>query len=193
MLYICLVMSKNKEHEQPDFRFETLYPEEVIRQRVQELGQEIQEDYKDEETLVLVGVLKGSFVFLADLARQISHSNLSIEFISVSSYGADTESTREPIISLDIRSSIRNKNVILVEDIVDTGYSFATLMAMITARGPKSLKTCSLLSKPDRREIEVPIDYEGFEIPDLWVEGYGIDTGEHGRNKKDIVTRVPVK
>ena len=186
-------MRNNKEHEQPTFNFETLYSEEVIKQRVQELGREIQEDYKDEETLVLVGVLKGSFVFLADLARQISHPNLTIQFISVSSYGSGTESAREPIINLDIRSSIRGKNVILVEDIVDTGYSFATLIAMITARGPKSLKTCSLLSKPDRREVEVPIDYQGFEIPDLWVEGYGIDTGEHGRNKKDIVARVPIK
>jgi hypoxanthine phosphoribosyltransferase len=90
---------------------------------------------------------------------------------------------------MDIRSSIRGKNVILVEDIVDTGYNFSILCNIIKARGPKSFKTCALLSKPERREVEVQIDYLGFEIPNLWVEGYGLDTAENGRTRKEIVVR----
>jgi hypoxanthine phosphoribosyltransferase len=189
LCYTYLVMKNESTAQQPTYEFETLYTEERIRQRVKELGQEIQQDYEGEDSLVLIGVLKGSFVLLADLIREIDHPDLTVDFIGVSSYGAGTESSREPIINLDIRSSIRDKNAILVEDIVDTGYSFATLCSMITARGPKSFKTCALLSKPDRREVEVPIDYLGFEIPDAWVEGYGIDTAEKGRNRKNIIAR----
>lgn len=137
----------------------------------------------------MVGALKGAAVFLVDLAREIKHPEIEIEFIDVKSYGQEEESSREPIINLDIRTPIRGKNVILVEDIVDTGYSMNTLLGMIRARNPKSLKTCALLSKKDKREIEVPVDYLGFDIPDVWVEGYGLDSDQKGRARKDIVIR----
>jgi len=123
------------------------------------------------------------------LARAIKHPELEIDYISVSSYGSGTQSSREPIINLDLRTSIRDRNVILIEDIVDTGYSLNTLLGMLRARGPKSLKTCALLSKKDAREVEVKVDYLGFEIPNLWVEGYGLDTDQKGRARNKIVVR----
>jgi len=169
--------------------YETLIPQEVIAARVLQLAEQIEKDYKDEGSLVLVGVLKGATFFLVDLARAIKHPELEIDYISVSSYGSGTQSSREPIINLDLRTSIRDRNVILIEDIVDTGYSLNTLLGMLRARGPKSLKTCALLSKKDAREVEVKVDYLGFEIPNLWVEGYGLDTDQKGRARNKIVVR----
>lgn len=151
------------------------------------MARKISEDYREEDSLILVGVLKGASFFLVDLARAIDHPQLQIDFISVSSYGSGKKSSLEPIINLDVRAPIRDKNVILVEDIVDTGYSLNTLLNMLRARGPKSLKTCALLSKADAREVEVPIDYLGFEIPNVWVEGYGLDSAEKGRARRNIV------
>jgi hypoxanthine phosphoribosyltransferase len=168
--------------------FEILIPKETIQERLLQLAEEIDKDYEnDPETeLVLCGVLKGGVTFLADLSREIKHPKVRIDYMGVSSYGYETESSREPKITKDTDIPLFGKNVIIVEDIIDTGYSMATLLEIISARKPKSLKVCSLLSKPDRREINVPIDYLGFSIDDLWVEGYGLDTKERGRNKKDI-------
>jgi len=171
-------------------RYETLLTSEQISTRINEIAEQIDKDYEGEESLVLVGVLKGATFFLVDLARAIKNPNVEIDYINLSSYGSGTESSREPIINLDVRTPIRGKNVILVEDIVDTGYSLNTLLRMIDARGPKSLKTCALLSKSDAREVKVPVDYLGFEIPNLWVEGYGLDTDQKGRARKNIVVRV---
>lgn len=167
--------------------YEILITQRQIAERVSQLAQQITQDYKNEDSLVLVGALKGATFFLVDLARAVKHPDVEIDFIDIESYGSGTVSSREPIINLDIRSPIRGKNVILVEDIIDTGYSMNTLLAMLRARNPKSLKTCALLSKKDKREVEVPIDYLGFEIPDKWVEGYGLDSDQKGRARKEIV------
>lgn len=158
-----------------------------IQQRVNELAAEIDRDYADSDTLVLLGVLKGSFVFLADLARAVTVER-RVEFIAVSSYG-DSEDTARPAavrLLMDIRGPIEGLDVIVVEDIVDTGQTLAYLLDMLSARKPRSLKTCSLVRKPDRTEVEVPLDYIGFDIPDVWVVGYGLDWAERYRVLPDI-------
>jgi hypoxanthine phosphoribosyltransferase len=174
----------------PEVTYEILIPQERIALRVKEIAARIDEDYKGEDSLLVVGVLKGATFMLVDLVREIKHPEIEIDYISISSYGSGTESSREPIINLDLRTPIRGKNVIVVEDIVDTGYSLDTLIRMLTARNPKSLKTCALLSKTSVREVQVPVDYLGFEIPPLWVEGYGLDTNQKGRARKDIMVRI---
>ncbi len=177
MCYIFLVIER-----------ETLITQEIISSKVRELGDRISEDYKD-KNLLLVGVLKGSFVFLADLVREINLPDLEVDFIEISSYGKGTESSRSPKFLKDTSIDITGRNVLVVEDIVDTGYSFKTLLSVFESRGVSTLKTCALLSKPDKREVEVPIDYLGFEIGDKWVEGYGIDTLEKFRGLKYIAAR----
>ena len=171
-------------------RYEPYITQEQIEERVRALAQQINRDYAGEDSLVFVGVLKGASFFVVDLVRQIDNPNVEVNFVSVTSRKGDTTSSREPIINLDIREPIRGKNVILVEDIVDTGYSINTLLNMIRARQPKSLRVCALLSKTPAREVEVPVDYLGFEIEDKWVEGYGLDTDQMGRARKDIVVRI---
>jgi hypoxanthine phosphoribosyltransferase len=175
-------MVEKLEAEDPNF--EILFTEETIQQRVYELGEQITQEYAEEKEtpLLLLGVLKGATPFLVDLSRRVKHSNLLIDYIGVSSYESEMTSSREPQITLDAKIPIQGKNVIIVEDIVDTGYSIDTLLNILRARKPKSIKVCAFLSKPDRREIEVPIDYLGFMIEDLWVQGYGLDTNEKGRN-----------
>jgi hypoxanthine phosphoribosyltransferase len=178
---------KTKEND-----FEILFTCEQIQERVVQLGKEIEKDYeKDHNTpLILLGVLKGAVPFITDLTRNIQiHPIIRIDYIGVSSYGSGIQSSREPQITKDTQIPIWGKNIIVVEDIIDTGYSIDTLVNILKARNPKSLKICSFLSKPDRREIEVPIDYLGFEIPDLWVQGYGLDTDEEGRHWPYIAYR----
>lgn len=168
---------------------EILLSREIISERVAELGRQISEDYKDKKPL-LVGILKGSFIFLADLIRNIDPAvGAQVDFMEVSSYGSGKESSGDPKITKDLGIDIRGRNIIVVEDIVDTGYSFNTLLAILRSRGPASLKTCAFLSKPDRREVDVPIDYLGFTIEDKWVEGYGLDTDQDFRGLSDIVYR----
>ena len=175
-------MIEKLEAEDPNF--EILFTEEDIQQRVRELGEQITQDYSKEKEipLLLLGVLKGATPFLVDLSRRVRHPNLLIDYMGVSSYGSEITSTREPQITLDARIPMQGKHVIIVEDIVDTGYSIDMLRGILRARRPKSLRVCAFLSKPGRREIEVPIDYLGFPIEDLWVQGYGLDTDEKGRN-----------
>lgn len=169
-------------------KFKLLFSKEKINRRVVELGKEIAADYEGEE-LIVVGILKGAFMFMADLIREIESAILKVDFMRVSSYGSGQESSRQPKIVQDLSMDISGKHVLIVEDIVDTGYSMKTLLKILEARGPASLKTCAFLSKPDRREVEVSIDYLGFEIPDVWVEGYGLDTDHLARNKPNIVIR----
>jgi len=172
------------------FRREVLIPKEEIAQRVRELGEQISRDYEGRKP-VLVGILKGSFIFLADLLRELDPNlQAEIDFMAVSSYGSKQESSRQPKIGKDLNTDIEGRHVIVVEDIVDTGYSFKVLLDILKARNPASLKTCALVSKPDRREVEVPIDYLGFTIKDVWVEGYGLDTNQDNRGLKDIVFRT---
>lgn len=154
--------------------------EEKILQRVNELAEQISGDYAEHGDVVLVGVLKGSFIFLADLARRMSIPR-TIEFIAVSSYGKRSVRTGAVRLQMDVRGSIENKHVIIVEDIVDTGQTLHYLIGMLKSHRPASVRTCSLLHKPARAEIDVDIDYVGFTIPDEWVVGYGLDFAERDR------------
>lgn len=151
-----------------------------ILSRVDELAAQISSDYADRSGIVLVGVLKGSFIFLADLARRLTIPR-TIEFIAVSSYGSASTQTGAVRLLMDVRGSIEDKHVIIVEDIVDTGHTLHYLMGIMDSHRPASVKTCSLLHKPARSEVEVDIDYVGFTIPDEWVVGYGLDYAERDR------------
>lgn len=172
-------------------RYEVLITEEEIRERVRELGKQISMDYKDngEKPLVLVGVLTGALIFLSDLAREIEHPRLRLDTVGVSSYGEGTETSRLPKITSDLKNSIYDSDVIIIEDIVDTGYSMAVLLDFLKTRKPHSIKVASFLSKPDRKEVDVSIDYLGFEIPDVFVQGYGLDCAGEGREWKNIVVK----
>ncbi|GIW51527.1 MAG: hypoxanthine phosphoribosyltransferase [Gemmatimonadales bacterium] len=157
-----------------------LISREAIEQKVAELAARISEDYKEAQPLLLVGVLKGSFIFLADLSRQLTIPH-TVDFIAVSSYGNATKSTGEVRLLMDLRSTIAGKHVLVVEDIVDTGYTLEYLLRLLRARRPASLKACALVRKPDRRKVDVTLDYVGFDIPDKWVVGYGLDWGDRYR------------
>ncbi len=159
---------------------EVLISASAIDQRVDELAARISADFEHTEELVLVGVLKGAFMFLADLSRRLAVPR-RIEFISVSSYGAGGDEAGAVRLLMDLRTSIAGRDVILVEDIVDTGRTLDYLLRLLRTRGPRSLTTCSLVSKPARLEVDVTIDYLGFEIPDVWVVGYGLDFAEKDR------------
>jgi hypoxanthine phosphoribosyltransferase len=168
---------------------EVLIDEKKAAKRINELGKQISQDYKGKNPL-LVGILKGSFIFLGDLFRKLDPDlQAEVDFMEVSSYGGKQESSRQPKIGKDLSTNIDGRHVIVVEDIVDTGYSFDSLLKILKARNPASLKTCALVSKPDRREVDVPIDYLGFTIKDVWVEGYGMDTDQKNRGLRDVVFR----
>jgi len=158
-----------------------LYTADQIAARVRELGAEIAKAYEG-ETVVLVCVLKGSFVFTADLARAIEGDNVHIEFLGVRSYGEGTESTGVVQITQDLTRSIEGEHVLIVEDIVDTGLTIAHLLDLLRTRQPASVKVCALLHKPARTRIEVPIDFLGFTIEDRFVVGYGLDWAQRYRN-----------
>jgi hypoxanthine phosphoribosyltransferase len=170
----------------------TIIDEATIHQRVVELADELNEAYADTDLLVLVGVLKGSFMFLSDLAKHLTIPH-RIEFISVSSYG-DRESdqhTGAVRLLMDVRHDIAGDDVLIVEDIVDTGYTIAYLKELLSARRPKTLRLCTLLHKPDRTEADVGIDYLGFTIPDVWVVGYGLDYAERHRTLPYVAELPP--
>ena len=160
---------------------EVLISEEQIRDKVRELGAQISADYAD-SAVTLVSVLKGSLPFMADLMRAISIP-VQIDLMEVSSYGgATTESSGLVRILKDLSSSIANKDVLIVEDIIDTGLTLNYLLRYLRGKNPRSLRICALLDKPARRLVEIPIDYRGFTIPDEFVVGYGLDFGEYYRN-----------
>lgn len=161
-------------------RIVTMISAENIAERVRELGAQITKEYAD-RPLVLVAVLKGSFVFAADLARAIDLP-LRIDFLGVRSYGEGTESSGVVQITQDLSKPIDGQDVIIVEDIVDTGLTIAHLMDLFRTRGPHSVKVCSLLHKPARARVEVKVDYLGFTIEDKFVVGYGLDFAEKHRN-----------
>ena len=157
-----------------------LIPSDAIERKVTELGARIATDYARRTPLLLVGVLKGSFIFLADLSRRIAIPH-AVDFIALSSYGDATRSTGEVRLIMDLRQAIAGKHVLIVEDIVDTGHTLAYLTHILGAREPASLQTCALVHKPSRREVDVRIHYVGFEIPDKWVVGYGLDYADQYR------------
>lgn len=159
---------------------EVLLSEKQIAEMVKEIATKISDDYKDKNPLI-ISVLKGSFVFMADLVRQITVP-CAVDFMSVSSYGKGTSTSGEVRINKDLDTKIENRHVIVVEDILDSGLTLSYILEMFEARGPKSISLCTLLDKPDRRKTPVKIDYSGFTIPDEFVVGYGLDYNEKYRN-----------
>ena len=159
---------------------EVLVSEEDIKNKVKELGYIITEDYKDKD-LIVVGILKGAVVFMSDLCREIKLPIL-MDFMAVSSYGKSSISTGEVRIVKDLDYSVENKDILIVEDIIDTGYTLSYLTDNLRKRGANSVKIITLLDKPDRRKANVHVDYLGFEIPDEFVVGYGLDFAEQYRN-----------
>lgn len=164
-----------------EFLSEILVTKEQLHNRIGELGQEITRDYNGEEIL-LICILRGGVLFLTDLMREIDLP-LAVDFMAVSSYGAGArESSGHVRITLDLNTSLEGKNVILVEDIVDSGRTIVSVLELLATRDPKSLVVCTLLDKAERREEEVPIRYRGFTIPNKFVFGYGLDIDEYYRN-----------
>lgn len=168
-----------------------LISREVLSARVSELGAQISADYAGRD-LFLVAVLKGSVVFLADLIRTITIPH-RIDFMATSSYGASTQSSGVVQILKDLEDSIEGQNVLVVEDIIDSGHTLAYLRRLLLARNPASLRICSLLDKKERREADVPVDYTGFAIPNEFVVGYGLDFNELYRNLPFIGVLKPEK
>jgi hypoxanthine phosphoribosyltransferase len=156
-----------------------LYSASEIQTRVQELGEQISCDYAG-KTPLLVGLLKGSFIFLGDLARALNVDS-QVEFMVVSSYGNSQENSEVRIL-FDLSVPIQGRDVLIVEDMIDTGLTLAKVVEILSARHPKSVKVCTLLNKPTRRRVPVTIDYNGFDIPDVFVAGYGIDYAQKYRN-----------
>ncbi|HTY13412.1 MAG TPA: hypoxanthine phosphoribosyltransferase [Candidatus Omnitrophota bacterium] len=155
-----------------------------IKKRVKALARQISRDYKGKK-LVLVGVLKGAFIFLSDLSRALTIP-AEIDFVQISSYGASRASSGITRIKKDIDLPLTGKHVLIVEDIVDFGYTMKYLMGSLAAKKPKSIRICALLDKPSRRAVEVPVAYRGFEVPDEFLVGYGLDFNECYRTAPDI-------
>jgi hypoxanthine phosphoribosyltransferase len=173
----------------PSYVKEVLIPEDRLQQRISELGAQISRDYAGED-LLLLAVLKGSVLFLSDLMRHITVPH-AVDFMATSSYGASTESTGIVRILKDLDEPIQGRNVLIVEDIIDTGHTLDYLLRLLRARMPKSLRICTLLNKPDRREVDVHVDYIGFDIPNEFVLGYGLDYDELYRNLPYIAVLAP--
>ncbi len=167
-----------------------LISEDDIKARVGELAREISADYADVDDLVMIGILKGSFIFLADLSRRLTIPR-TIDFIAVSSYGKGSKSTGAVRLVMDVRGNIDGKHVLIVEDIVDTGHTLKYLIGILQSHGPASIKTAALLHKPGSAEVDVPIDYVGFGIGDEWVVGYGLDFAERDRTLPYIGVVTP--
>lgn len=166
-----------------DFIAEILVDEKALQTRVAELGAEISRDYADSDgSLLLICILRGGVPFLVDLMRHITVPHM-LDFMAISSYGAGArESSGNVRLTMDLQTNIRDKHVILVEDIIDSGHTIASVLELLETRQPKSLKVCSLLDKEERREAIVPVHYRGFSIPNKFVFGYGLDLDEYHRN-----------
>jgi hypoxanthine phosphoribosyltransferase len=156
-----------------------------IAARVEALAKEISTHYADTQKLVVVGLLRGSFIFIADLVREI-HLPVEVDFIEASSYGNSTESSREVRILKDLRGEIAGRDVLVVEDIIDTGHTLKHVLEILETRHPRRIEVCALLNKPSRREIDVQAKWVGFDIPDKFVVGYGIDYAQRNRNLPHI-------
>lgn len=164
-----------------DYVIDPMISAKAIAARIEALSREIGAAYADTEKLVVVGLLRGSFVFIADLVRELDLP-VEVDFLEVSSYGNDTVSSREVRILKDLRGEIAGRDVLVVEDIVDTGHTLKHVLGLLATRNPARLKSIALLDKPSRREAEIRADWIGFEIPDEFVVGYGIDFAQRNRN-----------
>ena len=173
-------------------RVDVLISEQEVQQRISELGQAITARYQGTDELVLVGLLRGSCVFLADLCRHIEVP-VSLDFMTACSYGNSMNSSREVRILKDLDDEIKGKDVLIVEDIIDTGYTLNKVRDIMSLREPKSLAICTLLDKPSRREVQVPVEWVGFAIPDEFVVGCGIDYAQKYRNLRFIGKVIPLK
>lgn len=172
---------------------ETLISSDEVQQRISELAQEINHYYQHQqsEKLVVIGLLRGSFMFIADLVRHL-HLSVEIDFLTASSYGSGTESSRDVKILKDLDGDIYGKDVLIVEDIIDTGFTLNKVRDILQLREPRSVSICTLLDKPSRREVDVPVEWIGFSIPDEFVVGYGIDYAQHYRNL-DYIAKVVIE
>ena len=170
--------------------FRVLLSSEQIQKRVKELGAAIERDYPGGEPVYLIGILKGACIFLADLARA-TQVPARIEFIGISSYGKSQNTSGQVRLTKDLDVPIEGQHVIIVEDILDTGLTLTYLVQLLKQRHPKSLRIATLLDKPERRKVEVHADYVGFQIPDEFVVGYGLDYAEDYRNLKDVCVLEP--
>ncbi len=164
-----------------DYTIRTMITADEVAARVEDLAAEINTHFAGTEKLVVVGLLRGSFVFIADLVRRLDLP-VEVDFIEASSYGNTTESSREVRILKDLRSPVEGLDVLVVEDIVDTGHTLKHVLKLLATRKPNRLEVCALLSKPSRREVEIRAKWIGFEIPDEFVVGYGIDYAQRNRN-----------
>ncbi|OOE70682.1 hypoxanthine phosphoribosyltransferase [Salinivibrio kushneri] len=170
---------------------EVMISEQDVQARVKALGAEISEHYKDSSELVLVGLLRGSFVFMADLCRAIDMPH-AVDFMTASSYGNSMESTRDVRILKDLDDDIKGKDVLLVEDIIDTGNTLSKVCEILSLREPNSVHICTLLDKPERREVDVKVDWLGFTIPDEFVVGVGIDYAQKYRHLPYVGKVIPL-
>jgi hypoxanthine phosphoribosyltransferase len=168
-----------------NYNVERMISAKSIAARIEILADEIEGHFHDTDKLVVVGLLRGSFVFIADLARELDLP-CEVDFLETSSYGDGMESSREVRILKDIRGSIEGRDVLVVEDIVDTGHTLNHVVKLLKSRNPARLEVCALLDKPSRREVDVKATWIGFEIPDEFVVGYGIDYGQRNRNLDHI-------
>lgn len=167
-----------------------LIDETRLQTRIQEMADQITADYEGEEDLLLICVLKGGYMFLADLSRALKRPH-TLDFMGVSSYGSGTESSGAVQIIMDLKQPINGRNVLIVEDIIDSGRTLDYMRRTLLARNPASLRICSLLNKPSRREVDVAVEYIGFDIPDEFVVGYGLDFDELYRNLPFIAVLKP--
>jgi len=163
---------------------EVIVPEEDLQRRVRELGLEISRDYQGRD-LLLIGILKGAVPFLADLMRELT-VDCEVDFMAVSSYGSATDSSGVVRILKDLDASIEGRHVLLVEDIIDSGLTLHYLLKNLNARSPATLEVCALLTKPERRRVDLPIRYVGFDIPNRFAIGYGLDHGQRYRNLRYV-------
>ncbi|RVT84471.1 hypoxanthine phosphoribosyltransferase [Rhodobacteraceae bacterium CCMM004] len=166
---------------QPAYEIDEMISAKSIAARIEALAREIKSTFDGTDKLIVVGLLRGSFVFIADLVRELDLP-VEVDFLEASSYGDSTESSREVRILKDLRGEIAGRDVLVVEDIVDTGFTLSHVVALLKTRGPKRLETIALLDKPSRREIDIRATWTGFEIPDEFVVGYGIDYAQRNRN-----------
>lgn len=168
---------------------EILFSEEKIKEKVEELGKRISKDYSGKD-IIVIGVLKGANIFLSDLIRKIDMS-VTVDFIDVSSYGHSTESSGVVKINKDLDFSIEDRDILIVEDIIDSGLTLKYLLENLKSRKPKSIGICTLLDKPERRKVNIDVNYIGFKIPDEFIVGYGIDYAEKYRNLPYIASLKP--
>ncbi len=171
----------DKVNLMPDYVIDQMISAKSIAARVESLARQITTHFAGSDRLIVVGLLRGSFVFIADLVREI-HLPVEVDFLEASSYGDAMHSSREVRILKDLRGEIAGQDVLVVEDIIDTGFTLHHVTKLLLSRGPKRLEVCALLDKPSRREVDVKATWTGFEIPDEFVVGYGIDYAQRNRN-----------